>query len=135
MRYCCEKPSELPLTDSTKGKLIRLHRGPTAQIYCDDVESSLETLDAFFDDRGKILAARNEDHSFKRGKSASYRWIGTAQLEQVKELVADEVENLPPIDEEVVLLRFERKIYCPPVMCIEALRVNGPSEKNAYAMK
>ncbi len=32
-------------------------------------------------------------------------------------------------------MRFERKIYCPPVMCIEALRVNGPSEKNAYAMK
>ncbi len=29
----------------------------------------------------------------------------------------------------------KREIYCPPVRCIEALRVNGPSEKNAYAMK
>ncbi len=27
------------------------------------------------------------------------------------------------------------EIYCPSVRCIEAQRVNGPSEKNAYAMK
>ncbi len=114
MRYCCEKPSELLLMDSTKGKLRRLYRGPTAQIYCDGVESSLETLEVFSDDRGKIPAARNEDHSLKRGKSASYCWIGTAQLEQVKERVVEEVENLLLIDEELVLMRTEREIYFPP---------------------
>ncbi len=80
------------------------------------MESSLETLDVLFDDRRKIPPARNEYHSFKRGKSASYRWIGTAQLEQVKELVVDEVENLPPMDEEVTLIKTDREIYYPTVM-------------------
>ncbi len=75
-----ENSSKLPLTDSTGGKLLRLHLGPTAQIYGDGVESSGEKWEVLFDDRGKIPAARNEDHSFKRGKSASYLWIGTAQL-------------------------------------------------------
>ncbi len=82
-----EKPAELPLTDSTTGKLLRLDLGPTAQVYGDGVESPGETWDDFFDDQGKIPAARNEDHSFKRGKSASYLWIGTTQLKQVKQLV------------------------------------------------
>ncbi len=115
--------------------MLGLCLGPTAQIYGDGVESSGETLDVFFHDRGNIPPARNENHSFKRGKSASYLWIGTAQLEQVKELDVDEVENLPPMDEEVVLMGTKREIYCPPVRCIEALRANGPAEKNAYAMK
>ncbi len=48
-----------------EGKLLWLHRGPTAQIYGDDVESSGETWDVFFDEQGKIPAVRNEDHSFK----------------------------------------------------------------------
>ncbi len=56
-----EKPPELPLTASTTGKLLRLHLGPTAQAYGDSVESSGEAWDVFFDDQGKIPAARNED--------------------------------------------------------------------------
>ncbi len=79
-------------------------------------EKPLEILDVFSDTRGHIPAARNEDHSFKRGKSDSYGSIGTAQLKQVEQLVVNEVENLPPIDEEVVLVRPEREIYYPPVV-------------------
>ncbi len=43
--------------------------------------------------------------------SASYR---TAQLKQVKELVVDEVGNLQSIEEEAVVMKTEREIYCPP---------------------
>ncbi len=99
-----EKLPELPLTDSTKGKLLRSHLRPIAQIYGDGVESALKAWDVFFEDRGKIPPARNADHSFKRKMSASYR---TAQLKQVKELVVDEVGNLQSIDEEAVC-----GVYC-----------------------
>ncbi len=60
---------------------------------------------------GKIPPARNHNHSFKRGRPASYLWVGMAQLEQVKELAVDEVENLPPTDEEVEL---KGKCIVPP---------------------
>ncbi len=106
-----KKLPELPLTDVTKGKLLQFNLRPTAQIYCDGAESSLKTLDVFFEERGKIPPARNADHSFKRKMSASYR---TAQLKQVKELAVDEVGNLQSIDEEVALMKTEREIYCPP---------------------
>ncbi len=80
-------------------------------MYCDGGESYLVTLHAFFDDRGKISAACKEDHSSKRGNSTSFYGIIMGQLEQVKDLVMDEVENLPPINEKAALMRTEREIY------------------------
>ncbi len=49
-------PSKLHLAVSTKRNLLRVHLGPTAQIYCDGVATFLEILDVFFVVRGKIPA-------------------------------------------------------------------------------
>ncbi len=78
-----EKLPYLPLMDSTKDKLPRLHLGPTNQISCDCGESSLVTVHAFFDDRGKIPLAWNEDHSSKpeiRLPSTGLAWFKLSRL-------------------------------------------------------
>ncbi len=46
----------------------------------------------------------------------------------------EEVESLSSFAEEVVLLTTERVVYCPPVMWNEAVRVNGPLQKNVNAI-
>ncbi len=100
----------MPLTDSSKGKLLRFHLGPTTQIYCDGWESSLVTLHALFHDRGKIPAARNEDHSSQPGirlPSTGLAWFKS------------------PINEEAALMRTVREIFYPRAICIEAVGANA----------
>ncbi len=78
------------------------------------MKALLETLVAFFDDPWKIPATGRRGQSFKRRKSASYDWNGTTQLVCVDELVVEEVENIPLVEEEVVLLRTKRETYYSP---------------------